>query len=190
VTEYINSGQNYQHIKKIYSVNIVYFDLGQGTDVVYHGKTEFRGIHDNDLLRLTPFQKQTFKVDEVYQLYPEYYILKVNDFNRWSKTPLDQWLYFLANSDIPEDADAPGLKAAKEKLQFIHMNREEQIAYDRYWMDRAILKNTMFTVRGEGLMEGQRLEKIQNARKMKELGVEVQVISQVTGLSSEEIEKL
>ena len=194
VTEYINSGQNYQHIKKIYSVNIVYFDLGQGTDVVYHGKTEFRGIHDNDLLRLTPFQKQTFKVDEVYQLYPEYYILKVNDFNRWSKTPLDQWLYFLANSDIPEDADAPGLKAAKEKLQFIHMNREEQIAYDRYWMDRAILKNSMFTARGEALMEGraegQRLEKIQNARKMKELGVEAHVISQVTGLSSEEIEKL
>ena len=70
------------------------------------------------------------------------------------------------------------------------MNREEQIAYDRYWMDRAILKNTMFTVRGEGLMEGQRLEKIQNARKMKELGVEVQVISQVTGLSFEEISKL
>ena len=86
VTEYINSGQNYQHIKKIYSVNIVYFDLGQGTDVVYHGKTEFRGIHNNDLLKLTPFQKQTFKVDEVYQLYPEYYILKVNDFNQWSKT--------------------------------------------------------------------------------------------------------
>ena len=206
VTEYINSGQNYQHIKKIYSVNIVYFDLGQGTDVVYHGKTEFRGIHNNDLLKLTPFQKQTFKVDEVYQLYPEYYILKVNDFNQWSKTPLDQWLYFLANSEIPEDADAPGLKAAKEKLQFIHMNREEQIAYDRYWMDRAILKNSMFTVRGEALMEGraegreegraegmeegQRLEKIQNARKMKELGVEAHVISQVTGLSSEEISKL
>ena len=44
--------------------------------------------------------------------------------------------------------------------------------------------------RAEGMEEGQRLEKIQNARKMKELGVEAHVISQVTGLSSEEISKL
>lgn len=42
VTEYINRGQSYDHIRKIYSVNIVYFNLGGGTDIVYHGKTEFR----------------------------------------------------------------------------------------------------------------------------------------------------
>ena len=40
VTEYIDSGQNYSNVKKVYSINIVYFDLGQGKDYVYHGKTE------------------------------------------------------------------------------------------------------------------------------------------------------
>ena len=124
VTEYINGGENYENVKKVYSVNIVYFDLGQGKDFVYHGKTEFRGIHENDVLRLSPFQQQKFGVDEVYKLYPEYYILKVNDFNRWSKVPLEQWIYFLANSDIPEDADAPGLREAREKLRFSQMSRE------------------------------------------------------------------
>ncbi len=83
VTEYINRGEGYEKIRKIYSINIVYFALGSGTDFVYHGKTEFRGIHNNELLQLSPFQKQTFKADEVSQLYPEYYILKVNDFDRW-----------------------------------------------------------------------------------------------------------
>ena len=92
VTEYINRGQGYQNIRKIYSVNIVYFNLGNGTDVVYHGKTEFRGIHNGELLRLSPFQRQKFKVDAVSDLYPEYYILKVNDFNKWSKVPLEQWI--------------------------------------------------------------------------------------------------
>ena len=29
VTEYINSGQNYENVKKVYSINIVYFDLVQ-----------------------------------------------------------------------------------------------------------------------------------------------------------------
>ncbi|MFR1242119.1 MAG: PD-(D/E)XK nuclease family transposase, partial [Butyricimonas faecihominis] len=81
VTEYINRGEGYEKIRKIYSINIVYFSLGSGTDYVYHGKTEFRGIHNDELLQLSPFQKQTFKVSEVSQLYPEYYILRVNDFN-------------------------------------------------------------------------------------------------------------
>lgn len=145
-----------------------FFDLGQGEDCVYHGKTEFRGIHHDDVLRLSPFQMQTFKVSDVYQLYPEYYILKVNDFNRWSMVPLEQWLYFLSTSEIPDDADAPGLREAREKLDFIHMNREEQMRYDRYWMERAILRNTLVTAKGEGQMEGRaegRAEGLEEGRK-------------------------
>ena len=50
VTEYINRGEGYENIRKIYSVNIVYFALGSGSDTVYHGQTEFRGIHTNGIL--------------------------------------------------------------------------------------------------------------------------------------------
>ena len=67
---------------------------------------------------------------------------------------LEQWLYFLATSEIPDDADAPGLQEARQKLLWMKMNREEQQAYDLYMMDRAILQNTMVTARGEGHMEG------------------------------------
>lgn len=42
VTEYINRGEGYDKVRKVYSVNIVYFSLGSGKDIVYHGKTEFR----------------------------------------------------------------------------------------------------------------------------------------------------
>ena len=90
VTEYINRGEGYHRVRKVYSINIVYFALGSGVDTVYHGKTEFRGIHLGDILRLSPFQRQTFRVEEVSQLYPEYYILRVNDFNRVAKTPLEE----------------------------------------------------------------------------------------------------
>lgn len=44
--EHMNLGQKYGDIKKVYSINIVYFDLGQGKDYVYHGKTEFVGLHN------------------------------------------------------------------------------------------------------------------------------------------------
>ena len=195
VTEYIDSGQNYDNVKKVYSINIVYFDLGQGKDFVYHGKTEFRGIHNDEVLKLSTFQRQQFGVDEVYKLYPEYYILKVNDFNCWSKIPLEQWIYFLSTSQIPEDADAPGLKAAREKLQLSQMSKEEQAAYRRYLDDRVILADQIFTAKGEGRLEGraegraegEKKKSIDTAIKMKADNLPIELIVKYTGLTAEEI---
>ena len=210
VTEYINRGQSYDHIRKIYSVNIVYFNLGGGTDIVYHGKTEFRGIHNGELLSLSPFQKQKFNVSAVSDLYPEYYILKVNDFNKWSKVPLEQWIYFLNTADIPHDATAPGLDEARHKLQLEKMTHAEREAYYRHLDNVVILQDNISTARGEGRMEGRaegreegrkegreegraegRAEGIaETARKMKEGGLPTEQIQQFTGLSAEEISKL
>ena len=155
VTEYINCGEGYEKIRKIYSINIVYFNLGNGKDYVYHGKTEFRGIHDNELLNLSPFQQQKFGVDEVSKLYPEYWILKVNDFNKWSKTPLEQWVYFLNTGEIPDDADAPGLNEARKKLKLEQMTHEELATYYRHLDNVVILRDNITTARGEGFLEGE-----------------------------------
>ena len=218
VTEYIYKGDGYEKIRKIYSVNIVYFALGCGTDYVYHGKTEFRGIHTNELLELSPFQKQTFKVDAVSELYPEYYILKVNDFNRWSKLPLEQWIYFLNTGEIPSDATAPGLVEAREKLRLTKLSKGELKAYYRHLDNIVILRDNIYTEReegrlegraegrlegraegraeglaegrAEGLAEGRAEEKLENARQFKALGVDDEVIAQATGLSLEEVRSL
>ena len=194
VTEYIHRGEGYENIRKIYSINIVYFNLGNGTDVVYHGKTEFHGIHNGELLSLSPFQQQKFKVDAVSDLYPEYYILKVNDFNRWSKVPLEQWIYFLNTGEIPDDATAPGLEEAREKLKLASMSKEELAAYYRHLDNVVILRDNIITARGEGRLEGRaegaHNKNIENAKGFKAAGVPIATIAQVTGLSIEEIEKL
>ena len=127
VTEYINRGEGYHRVRKVYSINIVYFALGSGVDTVYHGKTEFRGIHLGDVLRLSPFQRQTFRVEEVSQLYPEYYILRVNDFNRVAKTPLEEWIYYLNTGEIPDTATAPGLSQARERLRVMSMGPDPSL---------------------------------------------------------------
>ena len=194
VTEYINRGENYEHVRKVYSVNIVYFNLGGGTDIVYHGKTEFRGIHNGEVLSLSPFQQQRFKVDAVSDLYPEYFILKVNDFNKWSKVPLEQWIYFLNTSEIPHDATAPGLAEARKKLQIDRMTPAERNAYYRHLDNVVILKDNISTARGEGRMEGRaegRAEAMkETARKMKQGGMDEKLIMQFTGLKAEDITSL
>ena len=202
VTEYINRGEGYDKVRKVYSVNIVYFALGHGTDFVYHGKTEFRGIHNGDILELSPFQKQRFKVDAVSQLYPEYYILKVNDFNQVAKTPLEEWIYYLNTGNIPSDATAPGLEEARERLKLDSMTKDELSAYYRHLDNVVILRSNIQTERMEGMEEGMekglkkgreegRLEANRNTvRNLKKLGATVEFISQATGLSKEEIEAL
>lgn len=202
VTEYINRGEGYDKIRKIYSINIVYFSLGVGEDFVYHGKTEFRGIHNNELLRLSPFQRQTFKVSEVSQLYPEYYILKVNDFDRWSKVPLEQWIYFLNTGEIPDEATAPGLPEARERLKLDKLTKGELAAYYRHLDNVVILRDNIHTEREEGRLEGRaegreegRAEGLAEgirttAKGMKEKGIDLQTIADITGLALADIQDL
>ncbi len=154
ITEYMHRGDDYDKVRKVYSVNIVYFSLGNGKDYVYHGTTEFRGIHNNELLKLTPFQQNRFKVQAVSQLYPEYYILKVNDFNSVAKTPLEEWISYLKTGDIPATATAPGLEAARERLKIDSMSRSERNAYYKQIENLVILRGNIETGRLEGRFEG------------------------------------
>ena len=198
VTEYIERGDNYDKVRKVYSVNIVYFELGHGKDYVYHGKTEFRGIHTNDLLELTPFQRQTFKADTVSQLYPEYYILKVNGFNQVAKSPLEEWIYYLNTGEIPSNATAPGLDEARQKLKLAMMTRNELAAYYRHLDNIVILRNNIITEREEGRAEGRaegREEGAMNkaievARFLKASGSPIELIMGATRLTKEEIDNI
>ena len=198
VTEYIKKGQGYENVRKVYSVNIVYFSLGKGTDIVYHGKTEFRGIHNGDLLELSPFQRQKFNVDEVSDLYPEYYILKVNDFNRVAKSSIEEWAYYLNTGDVPKGAKAPGMEEVKEQLKVDRMSKAERSAYYKHLDNIVILRDNIYTEREEGRLEGRaegraegrEEERRQNAIRMKDLGLPAETISTVTELTLEEVAEL
>ena len=129
VTEYIHEGEKYGTIKKIYSVNIIYFDLGQGKDYVYHGKTQFKGIHFDDILKLSTRQREQFVKQEAGDIFPEYYVLRVNEFDELAKTPLDEWIYFLKTGEIDEHATAKGLPEAREKLRIDKLSPSEKGQY-------------------------------------------------------------
>ena len=117
ISERMSHGEKYIDIKKIYQINIVYFDLGKGDDYVYYGKTEFKGLHTHNNLQLTKLQQETFKKETVSDIYPEYYILKVDSFDNKAKSKLDEWIYFFKNNEIKEEFTARGLKKAKVFIQ-------------------------------------------------------------------------
>lgn len=128
-------------------------------------------------------------MDTVSQLYPEYYILKVNGFNQIAKSPLEEWIYYLNTGEIPSSATALELEEARERLKLDSMTKDELVAYYRHLDNIVILHDNIYTEREEGRAEGRRLIGIMLVI-WKKLGVAIDIISQATGLSKEEIEKL
>ena len=190
ITEHITLGSKYDSVKKVYSINILYFDLGKGADYLYHGKTSFVGVHTGDKLQVNTKEKDAISMRTPENIFPEYYIIRVNEFNKVATTPLEEWISYLKDGQIDENTTAPGLAEARQKLQYLKMTKEERQDFDRY-IDAVMSQNDVLdTAKMEGRAEGRAEEKLENARNLKRLGVSTEIIMKATGLSAEEIEKL
>jgi len=156
LTDHLQLGEPYENIKKIYSINIVYFDLGQGEDYLYHGRTEFKGMRLGDTLQLNNLQKKVYSIEKVSDIFTEYFLIKVNKFNDLAKDDLDEWIYFLKNNEIKSEFKAQGLQQAKEKLRIDNLSRDEKIRYNDYIKSRRILDNELQTALQEGEMAAEK----------------------------------
>ena len=194
ITEHISLGDKYYMVKKVYSISILYFDLGKGADYLYHGRNQFIGVHTHDYLQITTRKKNALITRYPSEIFPEYILIRVNEFNQVAVSPLEEWMSYLKDGKIRPDTTAPGLREAREKLKYYSMSPAERNAYDRHLGDIMIQNDVMDTARLEGLTEGlakgKHLQNIENARNFKRLGVLLKTISQATGLSIEEIENL
>jgi predicted transposase/invertase (TIGR01784 family) len=132
ITEHISEGQAYVHVKKVISITIAYFDLGQGKDYVYHGTNIFKGIHKGDILGLSDTQMKAYDKANIYEIYPEYWVIKTGKFRNKINDKLDEWIYFLKNAEIKPSFSAKGLKEANEKLDTMKLPEKERKAYDAY----------------------------------------------------------
>ena len=202
LTEHIEIGNKYDKVKKVYSINILYFDLGQGSDYLYHGKTVFTGVHTGDQLRVNTREADEIKMTVPEDVFPEYYIIRVNEFNDVARTPIEEWLDYLKNNRIKDDTSTPGLKEARQRLLYMTMTDAERKAYDAHMDDIMVQNDVLDTAkmegraegriegRAEGRVEGRTEEKIEMAKKMKAMGMAIETISQISGLTAEQIDQL
>jgi len=190
IVEHIAEGQPYSRVKKVYSVNIVYFDLGQGDDYVYHGTTTFVGIHSNHELELSEKQKELFKKTSVSDLYPEYYVIKTNRFNEVAKDTLDEWVYFLKTAEIKDEFTAKGLKSASQKLDILKLDPADRKEYDRYMETQRSDASFVETVKLEittAVSEALKSNKEEIAESALIEGASADFVVKITGLSIEEV---
>lgn len=207
LSRYTDEEIDYNKICKIYSINIVYFSMIKSKDYAYHGEIIFRGLHDSDnFLKLSARQQEIFTGKDAKDIFPEYYVLRVNDFDKVAKTPLDEWIKFLKTGEIDKEATAKGLPEARERLRIDTLPDAEKRAYYRDMealrYQRSVIKTGWdeghtegfkegkAKGRAEGRAEGEKMKAKEVAKRMKEMGLSVKDIIQCTGLTHGEIEEL
>ena len=210
ITEHINLGNSYEQVKKVYSISILYFDLGLGSDYLYHGQNQFVGVHTKDLLQIRSKERDAIVSRFPSEIFPEYILIRVNEFDRVAVTPLDEWMRYLKDGVIAADTSAPGLGEAREKLKYYSMSPEDQRAYDEH-LNAVMIQNDVLNTaklegraegraegreegraegreegRAEGREEGRAEGLLETARNLKRMGMNVDFIAQATGLSVDE----
>ena len=190
ITEHMKVGDQYAGIKKVLSINILYFDLGEGADYLYYGQTTLTGVHTSDTLHLTQYEQDDLHVVAPEDIFPEYYVIRVNEFDKLAVTPLEEWLQYLKDEYISPDTTVPGLQEARERLEYLRMTPEQQRAYDNYLdnlvRDTDVMKTQLLEARIEGRAEGH----TEDAIRMKADNMPIELITKYTGLTAEEVEAL
>ncbi len=212
ITEHIRLGNTYREVKKVYSISILYFDIGKGSDYIYKGQNRFIGLNTGDSLEISTKEKNTIVRKQPEEIFPTYILVRINefDFNKASKSPLNEWMEYLKNGYIAPDTKAPGLQEAREKLKYYSMSKAERYSYDEHVNAIMIQNDVLGNARQEGLAEGrakgraegmakglergkaegQTTERQAIARKMIAAEVDIRQISLFTGLSESEIKEL
>lgn len=200
ITEHISLGDDYGEVKKVYSISVLYFDLGEGDDYLYKGQTNFFGIHTNDELKITTRQRDAIVRKAPEEIFPTYYLIRVNNFDRVAVSPMEEWMRYLKKGEISADAKAPGLQEAREKLLYYQMDPDERHAYDEH-LNAVMIQNDVLgnaraeglaegraEGRAEGLAEGKTSQQMLTARTMLSDGMSIDLVAKYTGLTKSQIE--
>jgi predicted transposase/invertase (TIGR01784 family) len=107
---------------------------------------------------------------------------------------IDQWIYFIKNAEniaiIPDNIADKGLKVAYQQADKHNWSVDELEAYDKIFIREQDDRGKVSFAHKEGIKEGIKEGKIETAKKLKKLGISIEVISQSTGLTKEEIENI
>ena len=136
------------------------------------------------------------------EVFPEYYLVRVNVYDKIPETPFDEWLTYLKTGKVKENTRTPGLQEVKKKLQYLSMTPSERKSYEAHMETIRFQNDVLDTAREEGWEEGREkgLEEgraegraegiISVAKNMIAQGLDDNMISALTGLSVPEVEAI
>ena len=200
-----------QNIRKLYYLEQVLYGVAKtiteyislGEDYLYHGQNHFIGVHTKDQLVVNTKERSVIVSKLSPEIFPEYILIRTNKFDKIAVTPLEEWMDYLKRGTIRPDTMTPGLGEAREKLRYYSMTPEDRYAYDEHLnavmiqndvLDSAKLEGYLEGLaesraenkekgKAKGLAEGEAEANLENAKKMKAMGIDLEMIRQITGIT-------
>jgi len=156
------------------------------------------GVNDGDTLGLSLNQKKAFGWDDVRQVFPEHYIIRVEKFGDEVKSAIDEWIYMLKNSEVKPEFESRNIQAASKKLKLMALDEEEQQAYKSYMEDERYHNSMVWSSHEEGLQQGLRkgreegreqknVEVVKNALQQ---GLSVETIAAITKIEADDVRRI
>jgi predicted transposase/invertase (TIGR01784 family) len=209
LSETIKESEPYKNVKRIISISVVYFEIGQGEDYIYFGETNFIGIHKRDRLRLSEQQIEFFgnKIQTVEQIFPNYYLIRTADFDGNIQDGLDEWVYFFKTAKVQGKFKAKGLAKAKQRLDIAKLTPDERAEYNIYLESLKSEASYKEQIKFEAKQMADEIveEKVKEKVKEKEIeiekeieavlgfyenGVPIEIISKSLKISKERVEQI
>ena len=177
----LEHAEDFTDLRPVYSLNLVNENFEKDVPEFMH---YYRMVHE----------KYTEKVIDGFHLV----FVELKKFNPQSIAERKMtvlWLRFLTEinkntEEVPQELlENDEIRQAVELVQESAYSREQLLGYDLFW-DQVRLDRMKATEAERRYNAGIKETKREDARKMKELGVSLEIIQQVSGLTAEEIEGL
>ena len=183
----LNGSDDYIELKRTIGVLIVNFEIKKLKELGYHSKWKIIEEKERKLILTEHLELHIIEIPKIYKI-------GENE----EKEELVKWINFIENPESEKVGEYmkenEEMKEAKEKLEVMSEDERMQIlaelrlkairdekAVERFGYKQGI---------EQGIEQGIKQEKKEIAKKMKEEGLDIEVIKKVTGLTEEEINSL
>jgi hypothetical protein len=150
----MEQGQDYNNVVKVFHISLLYFQIGDGMGSVYHGKTLIHEVETGKKLSVQIKNKQTDKVFESTDIFPEYFFISIPRFDGALKEDIDEWLYVMKYEAVPDKAKSPYMKQVAQKLDLMKMTPNQRLQYDTYMKKICNDRDELEAALSKGLAQG------------------------------------
>ena len=187
----LNSSDDYIELKRTIGILIVNFEIKKLKELTYHSKWQIIEEKERKLVLTEHLELHIIEIPKIYKI------------GKNEETEeLVKWINFIEDPESKKVGeymkDNEEMKEAKEKLEVMSEDERMQILAelrlkairDEKAIKRFAIKQGMEEGMKQGMKQGIEQEKKETAKKMREEGLDIDIIKKVTGLTEEEINAL
>ena len=179
----VKGGEDYKELKRTIVILIADFELDNLKELEFHSKWKLRETEKRRQILTEDLELHIIEIPKMYR-----------EDVKGQEAKLKEWLHFLENPESKEVVNYmeknDNMKEPKEKLET--MSEDARLRRLAELREKAILdeREAEYTGYCKGLEKGKSEERKTIAKNMKDKGIVIEIIEEMTNLSKEEIEAL